>query len=181
MTFGTMSGMLLSDLVLGQQNPWAELYSATRVKPLASVKQFLSENIDFPTHMISDRLSRADEPDLNHLRENEGALIRVGAKKIAAYRDPEGRTHLLSPVCPHMGCYVHWNNAEKSWDCPCHGSRFDPLGKLLNGPAVTDLASEEADDHLLYAEQRYDDRSEPLNPLGSPLMTFMCPLKPTPS
>ncbi len=180
MTFGTLAGMLVSDLILGQQNPWTELYAATRVKPMASAKQFLSENIDFPTHLISDRLSASQEPDLEHIRENEGALVRVGAKKIAAYRDTEGQMHMMSPVCPHMGCYVNWNNSEKSWDCPCHGSRFSPVGKLLNGPAVTDLASEEADDTLLYAEQRYEEHPPNANPLGSPLMTFMCPFKTNP-
>ena len=177
MTFGTMAGMLISDLILGQTNPWAELYDATRVKPLAAARSFISENIDFPTRLISDRLA-PEENNLNLLHENEGALVRVGGKKVAAYRDTEGQMHLLSPVCPHMGCYVHWNSAEKSWDCPCHGSRFSPQGKLLNGPAVTDLASEEVDDNLLYATETYEAPAENTNPLGSPLMTFMCPLKP---
>lgn len=180
MTFGTVAGMLLSDLVTGQQNPWADLFDATRVKPWAGVKNYIKENVDFPTHLIGDRLSPAQEDDLAVLRENEGALVRMGAKKVAAYRDTEGKMHLMSPVCPHLGCYVNWNHAEKSWDCPCHGSRFDPYGKLLNGPAVTDLASEEKSDDLLYVPEQYEAPTERDNPLGSPLMTFMCPFKPKP-
>ncbi len=180
MTFGTVAGMLLSDLILGQQNPWEALFDATRVKPWAAALSYLSENMDFPAHLIADRLSPGREPRLETLRENEGALIRVGGKKVAAYRDPEGRMHLLSPVCPHLGCYVNWNEAEKSWDCPCHGSRFDPVGRLLNGPAVTNLRSEAGDDDLAYVPERYEPPPERGEPIGPPLLGFFsCPLKPT--
>jgi glycine/D-amino acid oxidase-like deaminating enzyme/nitrite reductase/ring-hydroxylating ferredoxin subunit len=184
MTFGTVAGMLISDLILGNQNPWAELYDAGRVKPLAGIKSFLSENIDFPSHLIGDRLTRAQVSDSATIRENEGAIVRVGAKKVAAYRDPEGELHLMSPVCPHLGCYVNWNEAEKSWDCPCHGSRFSPVGKLLNGPAVSDLASEEIDDNLAPITERYEKAEErpSLDPFGAPVLSFFsCPLKPRPT
>lgn len=182
MTFGTVAGMLLSDLILGQKNPWEALFDATRVKPWAAALSYVSENVDFPTHLISDRLTPGQEPKLDSLKENEGALIRVGAKKVAAYRDPEGQMHLLSPVCPHLGCYVHWNEAEKSWDCPCHGSRFDPVGKLLNGPAVTDLRSEAENDDLAYVPERYETPQERNEPLGPPLLGFFtCPYKPRPT
>jgi len=177
MTFGTVSAMLISDLIQKEANPWSDLFSATRVKPLASFRNYVSENVDFPSHLIRDRVTPAEENDLASLRENEGALVRVGAKKVAAYRDPEGQTHLLSPVCPHLGCYVHWNDAEKSWDCPCHGSRFDPLGKVLNGPAMSDLKSEVAEDHNRYATENYETPPSP-TPFVNPLLTFRsCPLK----
>jgi glycine/D-amino acid oxidase-like deaminating enzyme/nitrite reductase/ring-hydroxylating ferredoxin subunit len=178
LAFGTIGAMLVSDLILGNQNPWIELYDAARVKPLASMKQFFSENIDFPSHLISDRLSAAQVSNTEVVRENSGALVRIGGKKVAAYRDPKGELHLMSPVCPHMGCYVGWNEAEKSWDCPCHGSRFDPCGKLLNGPAVSDLASEEADENVPMVPERYEQPGIETNPLGGPVLSFFtCPIK----
>jgi len=171
-TFGTIAGMLISDLILENPNPWSELYDAGRVKPFASIRNFLSENIDYPSHLIGDRLTPAQASDVSQLRENEGAIIRIGAKKVAVYRDPEGELHLLSPVCPHLGCYVQWNEAEKSWDCPCHGSRFDPYGKLLNGPALSDLASEEYEENAPFVAERYESPDEPPSPLG-PLLPSM--------
>lgn len=179
-TFGTVAGMLISDTLLGVMNPWAELYDAGRVKPFAGLRSFVSENIDYPSHMITDRLTPPDADSTKKLRENEGAIVRIGAKKVAAYRDPGGELHVLSPVCPHLGCYVHWNEAEKSWDCPCHGSRFSPVGKLLNGPAVSDLASEEYDEQAPMIAERYDQTE--VNPpggilFGPPIISlFTCPM-----
>lgn len=181
LTFGTVAGMLVADLITGSQNPWAELYDAGRVKPLASMRTFLSENIDYPSRLISDRLTPAQQSEAR-IREHEGAIIRMGGKKVAAYRDPEGTLHLLSPVCPHLGCYVHWNDAEKSWDCPCHGSRFNPVGQLLNGPAVSDLASETYDENARMIPEPYEQPVQSPNPLGSPVLSlFTCPLKKKPS
>jgi glycine/D-amino acid oxidase-like deaminating enzyme/nitrite reductase/ring-hydroxylating ferredoxin subunit len=177
LTFGTVAGMLVSDMILGVHNPWVDLYDASRVKPWASLKSFISENIDYPTHLIGDRVTPAQSNDTKVLRENEGAIVRMGGKKVAAYRDPDGELHLLSPVCPHLGCYVHWNDAETSWDCPCHGSRFSPVGKLLNGPAVSDLASESADIEAPMIPERYEQPGGlGTNPLGPPILTFSCPL-----
>ena len=179
LTMGTMAGMLVSDLVLGNQNPWVDLYDASRVKPLASIRTFISENIDFPSYMISDRVAPAQAKGTDRLREDEGAIVRMGGKKVAAYRDPQGELHVLSPVCPHLGCYVHWNEAEKSWDCPCHGSRFAPTGKLLNGPAVSDLASESVDIEAPMIPERYDQAVRGPEPFGAPILSmFTCPLKP---
>lgn len=179
LTFGTVAGLLLSDLINGETNPWADLYDARRFKPLASASSYISENIDFPSHLIADRLKPTDDNDLNHIRENEGRIVRIGAKKVAAYRDPDGQMHLMSPVCPHLGCYVGWNEAEKSWDCPCHGSRFSPCGEVLNGPAVENLASEEYDETVAMKPERYEyPDGEPVSPLGGPILsTFSCPLK----
>lgn len=139
MTFGTLGGMILSDLVLGKSNPWSLLYDATRLHPIASIGNFLSENIDIPAHFIGDRLSNGDARFTSEIQKNEGKVITVAGKKIAAYRGEDGDLHAFSAVCPHMGCIVHWNGAESSWDCPCHGSRFDAHGKVSNGPALSDL------------------------------------------
>jgi Rieske Fe-S protein len=141
MTFGTLAGMILSDLILDRQNSWAELYAATRVKPLAAAKDFLTENVDFPGHLVSDRLTNRDAQGrgLSDVPRGEGKIVVIEGEKFAVYRDAHGTTHALSPVCTHLGCDVRWNAAERSWDCPCHGSRFAPDGKVLNGPAVSDL------------------------------------------
>ena len=138
-TFGTAAGMLLSDLVLRLGSPWAELYDATRVRPLSGALTWVAENVDYPTHMIVDRLWGADAGSIEEVPPGEGRIVATSQGRLAVFREPGGGVHAMSPVCPHMGCHVDWNAAERSWDCPCHGSRFDARGALLNGPAVTDL------------------------------------------
>ncbi|HEY3319202.1 MAG TPA: FAD-dependent oxidoreductase [Planctomycetota bacterium] len=139
MTFGTLGAMLLTDLILERPSEWAALYTATRLHPLASIGNFIAENKDVPLHMIGDRLAHGDVQTTDEIQPNEGKLISVEGHKVAAYRDAEGSLHACSAVCPHMGGIVHWNSAESSWDCPCHGSRFTAQGKMTNGPAVSDL------------------------------------------
>jgi glycine/D-amino acid oxidase-like deaminating enzyme/nitrite reductase/ring-hydroxylating ferredoxin subunit len=140
MTNGTAAAIILADLVLGRANPWAELFDAKRLKPLASAEKFVQENASVARHFVGDRLARGDDVALDALARGEGRLVRVGGRKTAAYRDDAGRLHTLSPVCTHMGCHVHWNPAERSWDCPCHGSRFSGEGSVIQGPATRDLA-----------------------------------------
>jgi len=139
MTFGTLAGMILSDLISGRKNKWADLYDATRFHPMASAKEFITENVDFPTYFIKDRLHGADVESISDVKSGEGKIVNHEGQKVAAYRDEQGTLHACSAVCPHMGCLVHFNNAETTWDCPCHGSRFDVDGKVANGPAVSDL------------------------------------------
>jgi Rieske Fe-S protein len=144
MTFGTAAAMLLSDTILGKDNPWAELFDATRVKPLASAKEYVRENVDFPLHLIGDRLKRPDAGSLEEVMAGEGKLVDVGGERLAAYRTDDGKLRVVSAVCPHLGCTVHFNNAERTWDCPCHGSRFATDGKVLNGPAMCGLSARPA-------------------------------------
>jgi Rieske Fe-S protein len=141
MTFATVAGQLTSDLVLGRPNPYADLYRATRVKPLAAAKDFITENIDFPKYLVRDRTTNADVQGDNPalLATGTGKLMAINGVKYAVYRAEDGQLHSLSPICPHMHCDVAWNDAERSWDCPCHGSRFTPTGEVLNGPAVTSM------------------------------------------
>jgi glycine/D-amino acid oxidase-like deaminating enzyme/nitrite reductase/ring-hydroxylating ferredoxin subunit len=143
MTNGTAAAMILSDLVLGRENPWAALFDAKRVKPLASASRFVRENAAAARHFVGDRLQRGKEAELAELSTGEGRLLRVGGRKTAAYRDDDGTLHALSPVCTHMGCHVTWNAAERSWDCPCHGSRFAGNGSVIQGPATRDLERRE--------------------------------------
>jgi glycine/D-amino acid oxidase-like deaminating enzyme/nitrite reductase/ring-hydroxylating ferredoxin subunit len=138
MTFGTLAARLLCDRITGRENEWSELYEATRVTPLASAHDYVKENLSFPKHFVLDRLQAAQD-DLASLARGSAGLFRIDGRRAAVYRDPEGRVHALSATCPHLGCHVAFNEAETSWDCPCHGSRFDIDGKVLNGPAVSPL------------------------------------------
>jgi glycine/D-amino acid oxidase-like deaminating enzyme/nitrite reductase/ring-hydroxylating ferredoxin subunit len=139
MTHGTIAGMLLTDLILGRENPWASLYDPSRVS-LRAAKDFASENLNVAARYV-EWATPGDVASAEAIAPGSGAVLRDGLTKLAAYRDPSGALHRCSAVCPHLGCVVHWNPVESSWDCPCHGSRFDPLGKVLNGPANRDLES----------------------------------------
>lgn len=142
MTFGTLAGMLVTDAILGRANPYAQLYDATRVKLLTSAYDYVAENVPFPAHLLKDRLAswNADSRPVESLHPGEGAVFATEVGKLAVCRDRSGALHSCSAVCTHLGCEVAWNHAEQTWDCPCHGSRFSPEGKVINGPAVTDLS-----------------------------------------
>jgi Rieske Fe-S protein len=141
MTQGTLAAMVLADQIQGIVNPWGRLMDARRFKPLASAKAMLTENVDFPKHLVADRLPLRSSDDLGHIAPGEGAVVNLRGQKLAVYRNGQGDLSALSPVCTHLGCHVHWNTTQKSWDCPCHGSRFDPQGLVLNGPAIAALES----------------------------------------
>jgi len=138
-THGTIAGMLISDLIIGRENPWEKLYEPNR-KTLAPVvvADYVKENANVIAQM-RDYVTGGDISKLDELRPGEGALVRDAVRKIAAYRDDDGTLHQFSAICPHMKCIVRWNETEKSWDCPCHGSRFDCLGRMVNGPSIGDL------------------------------------------
>jgi Rieske Fe-S protein len=141
MTFGTLAGMMLADQIAGRANKYADLYAATRITPLASAADYLTENIDYPRYLLADRLTSidADSGSPEELARGEGGVFSMVGAKYAVCRDAEGRLHALSPICTHLGCDVRWNLAERTWDCPCHGSRFSPDGQVINGPATADL------------------------------------------
>jgi glycine/D-amino acid oxidase-like deaminating enzyme/nitrite reductase/ring-hydroxylating ferredoxin subunit len=139
MSNATLSAMILTDLILGQPNPWAELYDATRPTPFLT-ENSLRNNLDVGTRWVGDRFKGLFD-SADEVSPGEGKLITSGILKVAAYRDESGTLHQVSAVCPHLGCIVAWNAAEKSWDCPCHGSRFDTDGHILHGPAVKALKS----------------------------------------
>jgi glycine/D-amino acid oxidase-like deaminating enzyme/nitrite reductase/ring-hydroxylating ferredoxin subunit len=138
MTHGTIAGMLICDLIIGKENDWATLYDPSR-KTLRALDEFLSENVNVATQ-YTDLVTAGDVKSISEIAPGSGAIIRRGLKKIAAYRDEEGRLQELSAVCPHLGCIVDWNSLEHTWDCPCHGSRFDAEGHVVMGPANTDLS-----------------------------------------
>lgn len=140
-THGIMAGILLTDMILGRENPWEKLYDPKRIS-LRATPEFLRENIDVASH-YRELFTRGEVSGADALAPGEGAVYSRGRAKIAGYRDAEGVLHERSAVCTHLRCIVHWNVTEKSWDCPCHGSRFDPYGKVLNGPAIAPLPEPE--------------------------------------
>ena len=138
LTHGTIAGMLLGDLIGGHENSWAGLYDPSR-KPLRAAREFARENLNV-ARQYADYLTGGDVASPAEIAAGSGAVMRKGLRKVAVYKDAQGQVHERSAVCPHLGCIVQWNGAEKTWDCPCHGSRFDCRGKVINGPANRDLA-----------------------------------------
>jgi len=137
MTHGTIAGILLTDLIQGRQNAWADLYNPSRLRSIATV-DFLNESLTVTAH-YTDWLTGGEVNSTDEIEADEGCIMRRGLTKIAAYRDEQGVLHERQAICTHLGCVVSWNSTEQSWDCPCHGSRFDKLGHVINGPANNDL------------------------------------------
>lgn len=139
-TFGTIGGMMAVDAAHGRPNRWRDLFSPHRVT-LQHPVEYLRENKDYPYYLLKDRLSHVDASSPEELAPGTGKILIVDGKKCAVSRDDDGRLHAVSASCTHMGCLVHWNPAEQTWDCPCHGSRFTPEGTVIAGPAEAGLAA----------------------------------------
>jgi len=143
MTNGAAAAIMLADLIDERPNPWLATFDANRFKPLASATKLIKETVSVGAHFFGDRLSGPDLRSMDQLAPGEGALVAHDGDTVAAYREPGGAVHAVSPVCTHLYCHVKWNVAERSWDCPCHGSRFAPDGTVLQGPAVKPLEPRE--------------------------------------
>jgi glycine/D-amino acid oxidase-like deaminating enzyme/nitrite reductase/ring-hydroxylating ferredoxin subunit len=139
MTLGTVAGVMISDAILGRANPWTELFDPGRKALTRGLWDYLKENVDYPYYMIRDRFAGADARSLREVRRGQGKVIERKGAMVAAYRDDAGAVTLRSAICTHMGCTVAWNTAERTWDCPCHGSRFTPTGDVISGPAESPL------------------------------------------
>lgn len=137
-TGGTAAAMILTDLISGRENPHARLFDSLRVG-IFFKKGLYEQGADVGKRLVGDWVSAPEAAETSEVGTGEGKILRRGPEKVAAYRDEDGTLHAVSAVCTHLGCVVQWNAAEKSWDCPCHASRFDVDGKLLQGPAVRDL------------------------------------------
>ncbi len=137
MTHCTLGAMLVKDLIIGRENPWEKLYSPGRISLLAS-REFIKENMNVAAQYM-DWVAPGETMDAEDLKRGEGAIFRKGMSLIATYKDIDDQLHHCSATCPHMGGVVHWNSAEKTWDCPCHGSRFSAHGHVISGPAISDL------------------------------------------
>ncbi|MDZ4858354.1 MAG: FAD-dependent oxidoreductase [Candidatus Hydrogenedentes bacterium] len=137
-THGAIAGVLLTDLIMGRENAWASLYDPSRISLMASAA-YIGETVNMAMQ-YKDWLTTGDVGSEDEIQSDSGAIIRRGLSKYAVYRDAVGVTHECSAVCPHLGCIVQWNPTEKTWDCPCHGSRFDKFGEVINGPANKSLS-----------------------------------------
>ncbi len=137
-TNGTAAAMILADLAAGKENRWSALFDARRVKPLAGAMEFAKENAAVALHLAGGYLSRKPA-SLEELGPGDAAILKVDGKNVAAFRDEQGHVHAVSAVCTHMGCVVGWNETDRTWDCPCHGSRFGLDGDVIHGPATAPL------------------------------------------
>lgn len=146
LTNGTAAASICADLVLGRQNPLAETFTAGRIGDVQAVTDLVKTNTATAANLIRDRISRVFLPDAGQLERGQAAVVSGDDAAVAVYRDPSGDLHGVSPNCTHLGCGVKWNDAENTWDCPCHGSRFDIGGLVLNGPATEALERIEIDD-----------------------------------
>lgn len=145
MTNGTAAGMMLSDLIIGRDNRYRDLYSPSRFYADPSVRQFFTTNLDVAKHLIVGKIELAVRQPQD-LARGEGAVVSVNGKRAGAYKDEAGTLHVVDTTCTHMGCELEWNSGGKTWDCPCHGSRFSIDGDVIEGPAKQPLACIELDD-----------------------------------
>jgi nitrite reductase/ring-hydroxylating ferredoxin subunit len=141
---GAAAGRILADRVTGRDNDWADVFDPWRLPPLGSVKPLAKHSADVGLHFFADRLSRGRS--VSDLEPGQGRVIGAGLGQHAVHRDHDGVLHAVSARCTHLGCIVEWNEAEQTWDCPCHGSRFEATGEVANGPATAPLSPKEAPD-----------------------------------
>lgn len=134
MAHGTLSGMLISDLIIGRDNPYKHLYAPSRFPLDPSLKTFVKENMNVAAHLISGKFDRPDK-EIKDINQDEGAVITIKGKRAGAFKDNNGELYVVDTTCTHMGCEVNWNSGDKTWDCPCHGSRFAYDGEVIEGPA----------------------------------------------
>jgi glycine/D-amino acid oxidase-like deaminating enzyme/nitrite reductase/ring-hydroxylating ferredoxin subunit len=139
MTFGTLSGMMATDSLLGRANPWRELFDPARTKIAGGAWDYVKENKDYPYYLMRDRIAGGDAASLREVKPGEGKVLEHKGEQVAASRNADGSVTMVSAICTHMGCLVDWNGAERTWDCPCHGSRFMPDGSVIGGPAESPL------------------------------------------
>ena len=140
LTFGTLGGLMMRDAITGASNPWRDLFDPSR-KPssISALKRLVRENLDYPMHMIVDRLGRGDGSGVENVPRGGGKVIVMDGRRVAVHRTDAGEVIKLDATCTHLGCTVRWNDAERTWDCPCHGSRFTAQGLVVGGPAETPL------------------------------------------
>jgi glycine/D-amino acid oxidase-like deaminating enzyme/nitrite reductase/ring-hydroxylating ferredoxin subunit len=139
MTFGTLGGMMACDAILRKENPWKDILSVNRKKIRGGTWDYVTENVDYPYYLLRDRLKGSEARSPRDVKRGEGKVVLADGQRVACSRDEDGKLTTVSAICTHMGCVVHWNSAETSWDCPCHGSRFKPTGEVIGGPAEKPL------------------------------------------
>lgn len=138
MTNGTAAALLIRDLIMEKANPYEQLYSPSRALSLKTVVNLVAENADVAKHLIAGKLELVHKRP-EELANDEGSVVKVNGRRAGAYRDADGQLFLIDTTCTHMGCEVEWNDGERTWDCPCHGSRFSYRGEVVEGPAEQPL------------------------------------------
>lgn len=133
---GTAAAMIIRDLVSDVENPWFEVFDSTRIGTADAIKTVVEDNLKVAKRFVRDRVRRLGAPDVAHLKPGEGGIVDIDGETVGAYRDSEGNVTAVSATCTHLGCSLKFNDAETSWDCPCHGSRFTTEGEVICGPAV---------------------------------------------
>lgn len=139
--YGSLAAQLISNEILGHPSRWPKLYSAKRFTPAKSAPDFMRENLNVAKQYAKDYLTKADTGTIEEIRPGDGKLVTLHHERLAVSRDEHGRLTALKRACTHLGCIVHWNRLEQSWDCPCHGSRFTAAGEVIEGPAIAGLAT----------------------------------------
>ncbi|MFA4960492.1 MAG: FAD-dependent oxidoreductase [Candidatus Pacearchaeota archaeon] len=142
MTTSMVSGLIISDIIENGESQWQDIFSPLRFKPIVSAKTFLKQNLNVAERYFRGKVLSGEKKLLSM---GEGVVVEKNGEKVAAYKNENGDLTFLEPYCPHMGCILNWNSAEKSWDCPCHGSRFTPDGKMINGPAIKNMKEKQLD------------------------------------
>jgi len=148
MSNGTNAAFLLTDLCQGRENPYEDVFTPTRSKmKTKDTQKFLKLNSNVAKELVTGKFTRPSNT-IEDLKEDEGKIVLINNHKTGAYKDHQGKLHLVKPTCTHMGCDVTWNDEERSWDCPCHGSRFTYTGKVIEGPAVEPLQQRDIDGNI---------------------------------
>ena len=149
MTHGTLGGIIITDMIDVKENPWADIYKPTRI-PLRVAGNYIKEALNM-AGQYADWISKGEIDSADELQNDDGGIISSGLRKFAVYKDQQGELHVFNATCTHLGCVVQWNGDEKSFDCPCHGSRFSKEGKVINGPAISDLKTVEIKDAIAHS------------------------------
>ncbi|MBZ9730630.1 FAD-dependent oxidoreductase [Salegentibacter sp. JZCK2] len=137
--YGSLAGKIITDLITGNKNEFEEVFNPLRVNPVKSAKSFTKETLNVAKEFFKDHILGSSTEELQKLKIGEGKVMEIEGKKLAISRGDDESYRVVSANCTHLGCIVHWNDLEKSWDCPCHGSRFQPSGEVIEGPAMDDL------------------------------------------
>jgi nitrite reductase/ring-hydroxylating ferredoxin subunit len=139
MTYSQVSALVLKSILLNQDSPYISLFNPNRIKPVAGFKNFITHNAEVAKDFVGRFFSHDKLHELADIAPGEGKVVSYESKMIALYKDEQGEIHAISPVCTHLKCSVSWNNAEQTWDCPCHGARYTKDGEMVTGPAFIDL------------------------------------------
>ena len=138
MTSSNVAGNIIVDMINGKENPYSFVFDSTRIKPIKNADEFKNVIVQSSKSLILDKIKRSDL-QLDNIAPNSGGIIEVNGQKVGIYKSQDNKFFAVNPICTHLGCLLSWNNIDKTWDCPCHGSRFDYTGKSLYDPSFKDL------------------------------------------